>query len=219
MPVAACVVIGMLLAPGLFDVSNSSAISAVQEKTVRKTGVSDPRADMIGALQAASPHPSLGSNARLFDRFVGTWDFDCVFWAADGAVTRFPGEWIFGWILDGRAIQDVWIGHPEGARPGERDMGTTLRFYDAETEQWRVMFVVPGPTSAKILILRGVAEGDRIVLTGDDIDGSLLRWSFNEIQANSFLWRGETSADRGKTWRIEQEMRLRRRIPTPSTDK
>jgi hypothetical protein len=51
---------------------------------------------------------------------------------------------------------------------------------------------------------------------GDDVDGSKLRWSFNHIKVGSFLWRGETSADGGKTWRIEQEMRLNRRSPNSS---
>jgi len=34
----------------------------------------DLRRDMITALPAAGPHPSLGDQARVFDRFVGTWD-------------------------------------------------------------------------------------------------------------------------------------------------
>lgn len=60
-------------------------------------------------------------------------------------------------------------------------------------------------------VLRGGTEGDRIVLLGQDVDGSALRWSFNDIQQNSFSWRGEISADGGKTWRTEQEMMLKRR--------
>ncbi len=169
----------------------------------------DPGSEMIKALPAPGPHPSLESQARLFDRFVGTWDFDCTLWAADGSVTRFPGEWIFGWVLDGRAMQDVWIGHLKSRRPGERGVGTSVRFYDAQAGLWRVVWVAP--RSGNVLTLKGGAQGERIVLEGPDRDGSALRWSFNEIQADSFLWRGETSADGGQTWRVEQEMRLRRR--------
>jgi hypothetical protein len=43
----------------------------------------------------------------------------------------------------------------------------------------------------------------------------VLRWSFNDIHADSSLWRGEISADGGRTWRVEQEMRLKRQNPIP----
>jgi hypothetical protein len=176
---------------------------------------SDPRFEMIAALGAASPHPSLGDNAKLFDRFVGTWDVDCVFHAADGNETRFAGEWIFGWILDGRVMQDVLSGYPKGRSspsPEDRRCGTSLRFYDAKTQQWNVTWL--GSSNGFLLTLKGGGGGDRIVLQGDDVDGSLLRWSFNDILTNSFVWRGETSSDRGKSWRLEQEMFLTRRAGT-----
>jgi len=175
---------------------------------------SDRRLEMIAALGALGPHQSLGEAAQVFDRFVGTWDVDCVFHAADGAKTEFVGEWIFGWILDGRMMQDVLSGHPRGMplpSPENRRCGTSVRFYDAKTGQWNVVWF--GSRNGYLLSLRGGAVGDRIVLLGDDFDGARLRWSFNDIQPDSFLWRGETSADGGKTWRIEQEMRLNRRSP------
>lgn len=168
------------------------------------------RHEMVTALQAAGPHPSLGEQAAVFDRFVGTWDLDCALYAADGKVTRFRGAWIFGWVLDGQAMQDVLI---EGDPSTGRRRGTTVRFFDANASQWRVLWIPPA--SGNVIALRGGTEGDRIVLLGQDGDGSMLRWSFNDIQPNSFLWRGETSADGGKTWRIEQEMILKRRTATP----
>jgi hypothetical protein len=178
----------------------------------------DPRSEMIQALAAMAPHASLVGQARLFDRFVGTWDFDCVLYAADGGAVRFPGQWIFGWVLDGRALQDVWLGYQKSRLPGERGVGTSVRFYDAKAGLWRVVFAAPG--SGKLLTLSGGAQGDRIVLEGQEDERATLRWSFNDVHDDSFLWRGETSADGGKTWRVEQEMRLRRRAtrPTASSD-
>jgi hypothetical protein len=58
--------------------------------------------------------------------------------------------------------------------------------------------------------MRGAVAGKRIVLHGIDVDGATLRWSFDDITDTTFNWRGETSSDGGKTWRIEQEMKLRR---------
>ena len=121
------------------------------------------------------------------------------------------GEWVFGWILDGRIMQDVLSGHPKEASPSpeNRRCGTSLRFYDPKAGQWNVCWF--GTHNAFVVLVKGGAVGDRIVLQGVDSDGSQMRWSFNNIQAGSFLWRGETSNDRGQTWRVEQEMFLQRR--------
>jgi len=164
---------------------------------------------MIAALAALGPHPSLGDQARLFDRFVGTWDSDYDTYAADGSVTRASGEVLFGWVIDGRAMQDIWIGHPRSGTANERFIGTSLRFFDARSALWRVVWVAP--TAGNVITLQGGAVGDRIVLEGQGSDGSSLRWSFNDIRPDAFVWRGETSRDGGKTWRLTQEQRMRRR--------
>jgi hypothetical protein len=166
----------------------------------------DPRTDMIRSLQSSRPSPSLGNQAQIFDRFVGTWDLDCTLYGSKGEVTRYPGQWVFGWALDGKLEQDVIL---QGSERVAR--GTTLRFYDARSGKWRIVWIAPG--SGNVAMLKGGAVGDRIVLEGVDGDGSPFRWSFNDIRHDSFLWRGEISSDGGKTWRLEQEMRLKRRDP------
>jgi hypothetical protein len=162
---------------------------------------------MIHALSAEGPHESLGDAAAVFDRLVGTWDLICDRYAADGTRTTSAGVWRFGWIVDGRMIQDVIYFFPE-ARPVERVGGTTLRMYDTQRRQWRVTFFNPARNA--IISLAGGAVGARIVLQGTDTDGSPLRWSFNDITPVSFSWLGEISSDAGKTWRVEQKMRLTR---------
>src|SRR5215510_413215 len=171
----------------------------------------DPRLDMMETLLAPGPHPSLGAEAHTFDRVVGTWDADYSFRAEDGSVTHAKGEVRFGWILDGHALEDMFISYPK--RPtDERKIVAGVRFFDAKAGVWRLVFVAP--TYGVISTLEGGAEGDRIVLRGKDSDGSSLRWSFNEIQANSFIWRGEISRDGGKTWRLEEEHHMTRRTGT-----
>jgi len=172
----------------------------------------DPHLDLLDALGASQPHHSLGEAARAFHRFVGTWECHCVFYSADGKKTELIGEWIFGWILDGRLMQDVLRGYPkELASPTLDDLrcGTSVRFFDEKAAQWNVCWF--GSKNSFVVIVKGGAVGNRIVLEGDDSDGDLIRWSFNDIKAGSFLWRGEKSGDRGKTWRTEQEMFLTRR--------
>ena len=149
--------------------------------------------------------------ARLFDRFVGTWDCDYKIIGVNGSVTRFAGELLFGWIIDGRALQDIWIGYPK-SRSGERSIGTSVRFYDARAGIWRVVWVAPA--DGGVITLTGGAVGDRIVLDGKDSDGWLLRWSFNEIRNDSFVWRGEISKDQGRTWLLAEEHHMKRRSRT-----
>ena len=57
----------------------------------------------------------------------------------------------------------------------------------------------------------GRAEGSDIVQLGTRPDGQLARWSFRDIAGDSFLWRGEVSADAGATWRVVIEFTARRR--------
>ena len=57
----------------------------------------------------------------------------------------------------------------------------------------------------------GRAEGRDIVQLGTRPDGQLARWSFRDIAADAFLWRGEVSADDGATWRLVTAFTARRR--------
>lgn len=164
--------------------------------------------EMITALPALGPHPSLGDEARVFDRFIGTWDAAYAEYGADGSVSRSSGEVRFGWILDGRALQDVWITYPEGTRT-QREIGTSVRYYDTKLKQWRVVFL--DPAAGELSIVTGGAVGNRIVLNTLSSGGIVRRWTFNDIQPNSFVWRGEVSQDNGNTWRLYAEYHMKRR--------
>ena len=201
------IAVALSTASVLCDAPSSARASAVAAPSPCPQG-SDPRREMIAALWAPGPHASLGPEARVFDRFVGAWDSDYAFHAEDGSVRHATGEVLFGWIIDGRAMQDVWISHPRDGTK-ERNIGTSLRFFDDKARAWRVVFV--SPLFGALLTVQGGVDGDRIVLRGADDEGAALRWSFNDIRADSFVWRGEKSRDGGKTWRLEEEHHMKRR--------
>jgi hypothetical protein len=48
-------------------------------------------------------------------------------------------------------------------------------------------------------------------LDGTTDEGVRMRWSFNDIRKDSFIWRGEKSRDEGKTCRLTDEYHLKRR--------
>lgn len=171
--------------------------------------------DMVKVLAASAPHPSLGKQADLFGRFVGTWDADYSFIAQDGSVRHKRGEVLFGWVLDGHALEDIFLSYPDSAGQ-ERKMVGGIRWVNPQTGKWTLAFVAP--TFDAMVQMEGGAEGDRIVLRGKDSKGVLLRWSFNDITPSSFVWRGESSYDGGKTWRLEEEHHMRRRGATASSN-
>jgi hypothetical protein len=187
------------------------------QESTQSAATNNPRRDMIqSAWERRAPTSSLGEEARVFDRFVGTWECDFANFDDDGKVKRAKGEVIFGGIIDGRAVQDVWTWLPNGRGGNERGIGTTVRIFDAKLKKWCVVWV--SAEAGVIQTLVGGAVGDRIVLDGTGDDGSLLRWSFNDIRSDSFVWRGEKSRDGGKTWRLTGEYQMRRRNTSALVD-
>ena len=207
--VAVAIVLGTPVAQAAKSKTTAPVNRSEEESHGTRTPRADRRGDMVAVLPAQGPHPSLGHHADLFGRFVGTWDADYSFIAQDGSVRHSRGEVLFGWILDGYALQDIFLSYPKPGSTDERKMVTGVRFVDPKTDKWTVMFAAPAFGAA--IRMEGGAEDDRIVLRGHDDKGALLRWSFNDIQPDSFVWRGETSHDGGKTWLLDEEHHMTRR--------
>jgi hypothetical protein len=167
---------------------------------------------LTGLLFAERGHPDHADELQTFGRFVGSWDLRVRFFAEDGSTTfDGVGLWAFGWTLDGRAIQDVLHYGAASEFPRDaphRQLGTSLRHL-APDGTWRVTWL--GAVSGTSIHLRGGRHpnGD-LVLEGDDVDGSRLRWSFTDITERSFTWTGQIQP-MGRPWRIEQLMTARRR--------
>jgi hypothetical protein len=173
----------------------------------------------LDALHATGPLPAYAERMKLYNPLLGDWAVEVVDYDADGSRHTGQGEWHFAWVLEGRAIQDVWIAPPRDRRaPGQslqgNRYGTTLRVYDAEKDVWHVTWINPVTGIRNQLI--GRRQGSEIVHEGTDTDGSLMRWVFSDITRHSFRWRGEVSSDGGKTWRLSAEF-FGRRVPGPDS--
>ena len=170
----------------------------------------------LEALDAGGPAADRAGNMHLYGWLVGSWELDVVGYPDNGPQRRRPGEWHFGWVLEGRAIQDVWIVPSRQARgPGDAVengyYGTTLRVYDPRIDAWHIQWT--DPVSQTYFTMIGRKQGEAIVQEGTGAGGNLIRWSFSEITAKSFRWRGELSADDGATWRLNVEFFARRVDP------
>lgn len=149
-------------------------------------------------LHSDGPAPDRANEMALYGWLIGDWEMDATVFADDGTEHTGRGEIHFGWVLQGRAIQDVWI------LPGFF-YGTTLRVYDPGLDAWHILWSDP----LKQLYTRqiGQARGKDIVQERTADTGAAIRWSFCEITPASFLWRGEHSFDSGATWQLQAEFR------------
>jgi hypothetical protein len=205
---AACALASVLLSWASLGISSAAA--------TEKAGTapaSDPRLDLVTALQATGPHPSLGDQAKVFGRLIGTWDGEYTEFSNDGKATHSSGEWIFGWVMDGRAIQDLFIIHPSAAHQ-VGFVGTTLRYFDPKSGTWSVTFIDPEDSSVETLT-GGAVGDDRIVVHSQNTDGKETRWSLDDIRPNSWIFRDEETRDGGKTWRLREEDHMKRRGAAP----
>jgi hypothetical protein len=166
-------------------------------------------------LHAQGPDPALATRLALYAWLVGQWHIEVTTTPEDGTSHRGQGEIHAGWVLQGRAIQDVWMiprlhdrkaGIPQLAGAGNW-YGTTLRIYDPNVDAWRILWNDPatGFYSQQI----GRSEGSEVVQTGPDPRGGTMRWVFSEIEPDSFHWTAARSLD-GRNWRREVDIRAHR---------
>ena len=161
----------------------------------------------LEALAASGPHPDHRDELMLFGQFVGSWDLDVTWYEAGAPVRRERGEWHFAWVLEGRAVQDIWIVPPRIERTARSDLyeyGSSLRFYDPALGAWRSTWIGPMRGAVIPFIARGI--GDEIVLEGQEPgDDRPMRWIFSDIAPDRFLWRNTVSGDGGSTWTTQQD--------------
>jgi len=156
---------------------------------------------LLGPGPDRDPLPGLAPDLSLFGQFAGDWAMDVEFFDASGArIYHGVGGWHFAYVLDRRAIQDVfWYPLDDGSR----GIGTTLRTRAADRDEWQIVYI--GAVSGATAILRGGRDGDTIRLHGIDSDGHN-RWTFSDITPDSFNWTGQLSPD-GVSWRTTHRMR------------
>jgi hypothetical protein len=178
--------------------------------TADKMTTSDP---FMQVLAATSNSPDIRLEDDLYGFFVGSWELDVVAYPDEGNVTHSTGEAHCARLLDGRAIQDVFINPARSDRTADSPRfanwyGTTFRYFDPTIRAWRVFWFNPDDGVRAELIAR--RRGNEIVQEGHFPDGTPIRWTFSEITPDSCLWRGERLEADGKTWRLQVELRARR---------
>jgi len=183
------------------------------ELTTRRNKAVEP--ELFHTVLAASGRSAeIPGSADAYGWLVGSWELDVLhYWAIDVSAKGLKGEVHAGWVLEGRAVQDVWVMPPRSDRSEHLDKkmnmyGTTLRVWDPTIEAWRITWRNPAGDHHEEQI--GRRSGKDVVQMGVRPDGTPTRWTFTEITPDSFHWLGESLGPEGKTWMLEGEFRARR---------
>ncbi|MBZ9815429.1 hypothetical protein [Mesorhizobium sp. CA7] len=155
----------------------------------------------LTALTSDGSSADWAKDMDLYAWLIGSWDMDTVHHLDDGTIRKWDGECHFGWVLEGRAMQDLRI---RPRRPAPSTMyGTTLRVFDPGIDGWHIIWIDPLNQDYSRQI--GRAEGNDIVQIGHDSRGLQTRWRFTEITADSFHWIGEERMTESDPWRVTYE--------------
>jgi hypothetical protein len=168
---------------------------------------------LADALICGHPTPDRVREMMVYGHFVGAWDGSLRYRDDHGEWVTTSAEVHFGWVLAGKAIQDVWVAPARTAPPPRgrpRMFGTTLRVYRPEQESWEITWIDPGTGAFKRMDGRATDAG--IVQEYRSEDGAFHQWRFVDITDDSFRWISRFSSDRSH-WRTQAEFRLRRRCP------
>jgi hypothetical protein len=167
--------------------------------------------DFSKALISEKPDNDLQEKLSLFGQFIGEWDFEGVYGKDTPDEWRVPGEWLFSWILDGTAIQDVFIcpsrkeretnSHPNG------EYGTTVRFYNSSKNTWDICYGGYG----FLHVLEAKQTDNQIIVKNKDESDGLNEWVFSDITSDTFHWQNRTSYDNGVNWSVNFELFARRK--------
>ncbi|HVN48247.1 MAG TPA: hypothetical protein VMU30_05430 [Bacteroidota bacterium] len=165
-------------------------------------------------LVSQQPAVEYADKLMLYGQFVGDWVAETVEYPDDGDIKHSQWDIRFAWVLEGRAIQDLWITpvrnekHIGWSEPGNR-YSTTMRIYDPKIDAWHILWI--NPPGGIVVRQIGRKVGNDIVQVGEiDAKGFQSRWVYRDITPNSFRWCNERTIDQGITWKLMQEMKAKR---------
>jgi hypothetical protein len=164
----------------------------------------------VDALVSPQRAPELADADDLFGFLIGSWDLEAILYDTGGQMQRSRGEIHASWVLEGRAIQDLFIfpGRAERSSgvPARGDRyATTIRTYDRMMTAWRVNFINPAAeeTNAQLIARR---HGQNIEMEGKLSSGTPIRWRYQSITSTSFHYSAERMGSDGKSWELYLEL-------------
>jgi hypothetical protein len=123
----------------------------------------------VEILAPTSSPPVTSPEDDLYGFLIGSWELDIVAYPDDGNATYSTCEAHVARVLDGRAVQDVFINPQRSERSPDSPKfgnwyGTTFRYLDPMIRAWRVFWFNPDDGVRAELV--GSRRGNEIVQEG-----------------------------------------------------
>lgn len=148
---------------------------------------------LYAAMQEMNESPK---NMISSEVLIGEWDIVWNDHLEDAEPRIVKGEWIFSRVLDGTAVQDLFIVPSRAERirnkQPDAEYGTTLRTFNPKTMAWDIFYGCTG----EAIRLTARKVGEEIILT-ENTTGKM-RYVFSDIVASSFQWRKERINENGE---------------------
>ena len=161
------------------------------------------------ALVCQTKNAVIPDEKNFFGQFVGEWDFEWNDNIGTDAERHIPGEWIFSWVLDGTAIQDVFICPSRDERLKtsypDAEYGTTIRIFNPNSQAWDIFYGCTGEATR----LEARKENDTIELT--EIGSKKMKWIFSDIKENTFCWSRVHWDENDSLWKLGARLYATRR--------
>jgi len=179
---------------------------SLMESTVINDFISKNSDSPFGKLNRKAP-----KETEQFGQLAGVWQCTNFAFVNGQWFSGWPAIWVWKYVLDGFAVQDLWFQKEENLPPPSvslhRDYsGTNMRIYDTAKEKWEIMWFHNGLNSKGTP--NGTSQFEAEFMDGQIImtpknpgSGPLRRIVFHNITADSFDWESETSEDEGETWK------------------
>ena len=144
---------------------------------------------MTHKLLSENLHNSIPEDRDIFGKFLGKWKLKLTIFSFDGSSKNHTGEWHFFRILQGRAIQDIWIIPDLNDDDNYHEFGTTVRMFDLKRNIWKASWI--GPIQNQLFVF-DIEDNNNIIILKETHNQKLnMKWSFFDISKKSFKWKSE----------------------------
>ncbi len=159
--------------------------------------------EFFKALVSEDKNDLISAEYDWYSPLIGEWDFD--YYSGDNHV---EGEWIFRRVLEGMAIEDLFICPSRATKESnpqpDGEYGVAIRMFNVQNKCYDMTYVCSRYTQ----LLEVRKENGKIVCTVKNNPHE--KWVFSEITSQTFRWQNITVLNSGE-WRINSDIYARRK--------